>query len=134
MKDYRWMNDERERMLRAKQELAVESGFYVRSSLQTIGQMMNPDKGSTDSGQWWENFQRLLESELDWPGEYVFKFIVPKRQLEEMKSVFEGERIVVRASSAGNYLSVTAKLQVDTSDDVIAIYTAAGEIEGVISL
>jgi putative lipoic acid-binding regulatory protein len=134
MKDYRWMNDERERMLRAKQELDVESGFYVRSSLQTIGQMMIPDKGNTDSGQWWENFQRLLESELDWPGEYVFKFIVPKRQLEEMKSVFEGEQIVVRASSAGNYLSVTAKLQVDTSDDVIAIYTAAGEIEGVISL
>ena len=96
--------------------------------------MMVPDKDSTDSGEWWGNFQRLLESELDWPGEYVFKFIVPKSGLEEMKSVFEGEEIVVRASSAGNYLSVTARLQVDTSEDVIAIYTAAGEIEGVISL
>jgi len=99
---------------------------------------MNPANGSEDtrsSREWWANFRQLLDSQVEWPSEYLFKFIVPKTQLDEVKNVFDRqEELVVRASSKGKYLSVTARVMVDSSDDVIAIYTAAGAIEGVISL
>jgi uncharacterized protein len=99
---------------------------------------MTAENGSQDarsSREWWANFRQLLDSQVEWPSEYLFKFIVPKRQLDEMKNIFDKEeQLVVRASSKGKYLSVTARVMVDSSDDVIAIYTAAGAIEGIISL
>jgi putative lipoic acid-binding regulatory protein len=41
---------------------------------------------------------------------------------------------MVRASSKGNYVSVTARLYMASSEEVLAIYHAAGRVDGVISL
>ena len=86
------------------------------------------------STEWWANFRELLDSHTEWPSEYLFKFILPKDQIDAVKEIFGPEKVTVRASSGGKYLSLTARITVDSPDDVIAIYTAAGSIEGVISL
>ena len=91
-------------------------------------------KNPSESKAWWHRFQSLLDGQLDWPTEYLFKFIVPKAHLEEMKGVFEGHPVKVRASRKGNYMSVTARMPVESSDEVLSIYQAAAEVEGVISL
>jgi len=91
-------------------------------------------KKSPKSDEWWSNFRQLLSEQAVWPSEYMFKFIVPKAGLEALREVFGDEEIIVRASSGGKYLSVTARILVQTPDDVVDIYTEAGKIEDVISL
>ncbi len=86
--------------------------------------------GETD----WKAFRTLLNEQMDWPGQYLFKFIVPRKELAAMEAVFAGSKPIVRASSKGNYVSVTARIDVANVDDVIAIYEAANAIPGVIAL
>ena len=91
-------------------------------------------KINPNSEEWWSKFRQLLEEQADWPSEYLFKFIVPKAGLEALREVFGDEETIVRASTRGKYLSVTARVTVQSPDEVIAVYTEAGKIEGVISL
>lgn len=91
--------------------------------------------GSQKSGdEWWEEFQELLDEQNDWPTEYTFKFIAPSQNLEPLKSVFGDHPVQVRSSSKGNYMSVTARMHMESSEEVLAIYEEAADIEGVISL
>lgn len=83
---------------------------------------------------WWDNFQKLLEDQIDFPSEYLFKFIVPSSNLEALKNVFGHHPVQVRESRKGNYVSVTARMEMHSSDEVIAVYSAAAEVEDVISL
>ena len=84
--------------------------------------------------QWWDRFQALLEDGVDWPSEYLFKFIVPIQQVEEVERLFHKLPVRVRESSKGNYASVTASVEVHSSDEIIAMYTSAAKIEGIILL
>lgn len=93
---------------------------------------MQPMRKQGDA--WWERFQELLDEQTDWPSEYVFKFIAPHAELDELRAVFGQYPVQVRASSKGNYVSVTARMEMHSSDEVIAVYKAAAEVEGVISL
>jgi len=98
-------------------------------------QFMSPKRiPDSESTEWWDNFKQLLENNYEWPGEYLFKFIVPKESVEELKAVFEGQEIDVKASSKGKYHSVTSRILCQTSDEVISYYKNAGTIDGVISL
>ena len=83
---------------------------------------------------WWKKFQALLDDQIEWPAEYVFKFIAPEAGLDALKSVFRRYPIAVRASSKGNYYSVTARMKMHSSEEIIALYKAAAEVEGVIAL
>lgn len=81
-----------------------------------------------------ESFREKLDSQHDWPAPYTYKFIVPKGKEEEVKALFPGHDLVTKPSSKGNYLSLTARVKVDSSDEIIAVYKKAGEIPGLISL
>ena len=90
---------------------------------------------SADHGAaWWQRFQALLDNQTEWPTVYVFKFIAPQEGLDALKAVFGRYPLQIRASSKGNYYSVTAQMEMHSSDEIIAVYKAAGEVEGVISL
>ncbi len=82
----------------------------------------------------WERFQNLLDDQMDWPSEFVFKFIAPQAGLNDLKAVFGLHPVRVRSSRAGNYISVTARMEVHSSYEIIAVYKAAATIEGVILL
>lgn len=89
---------------------------------------------SKQGDAWWARFQQLLDEQNSWPSEYVFKFIAPQGSLNDLKAVFGRHPIAIRASSKGNYASVTARMEMHSSDEIIAVYKAAGRVEGVISL
>jgi hypothetical protein len=83
---------------------------------------------------WWNDFRELLDDQNDWPTEYVFKFIAPQGELDDLKAVFGEHPVRVRESSKGNYVSVTARMEMHSSEEIVAVYKAAGEVDGVISL
>jgi uncharacterized protein len=83
----------------------------------------------------YETFRRRLDEHYTWPAVYTFKFIVPKTSAKELLSVFESNTDrSVRESGKGNYLSLTVRMIMPSSENVIAVYEAVAEIEGIISL
>lgn len=76
----------------------------------------------------------LLEEKHSWPGEYVFKFIVPNQKREELEAHFVGESYQIRPSSNGKYMALTYRSNFTSSHEVINIYGKVLSIEGLISL
>ena len=83
---------------------------------------------------WWRHFQELLDDQIDFPDEYLFKFIVPARSLNALKNIFGRHPVTVRASSKGRYLSLTVKMEMHSSDEIVAVYQAAAKVEQVMML
>ena len=81
-----------------------------------------------------KSFKEKLDSQHQWPGTYVFKFIVPVEKAPEVKALFPKDEVIEKASSKGNYTSLTIKAQMMSSDIVITLYIEAKKIEGIISL
>jgi len=81
-----------------------------------------------------EKLKGLLESEYEWPTAYIFKFIVPQDKIPEVENLFPGHPVEKKASSKGNYTSITIAIELDSADHVIAIYEQAAKIEGLIAL
>ena len=78
--------------------------------------------------------KELLENQYEFPCEYMFKFIVPKDQETEIRSMFPDSDVKIRPSKNGNYLSLTVSIEVSSSDLVLAIYEKASKIKGLIAL
>lgn len=82
-----------------------------------------------------QSFKERLDGYYDWPCAYLFKFIAPSEKLAELKELFSDDLPVrTRASEQGNYVSVTAEPVMSNSDEVIAIYRKAAEIDGAVPL
>ena len=81
-----------------------------------------------------KSFKEKLDSQHQWPGTYVFKFIVPVNKVLEVKALFPNQEVIEKASSKGNYTSLTVKMQMKSSDNVITHYIEAKKIDGIISL
>jgi putative lipoic acid-binding regulatory protein len=76
----------------------------------------------------------VMDETLQFPTEYLFKFIVPVSEVHQILLVLEGMDVDERASSNGKYISVSGKKIFQTSDEIIAIYQKASVIKGIISL
>lgn len=82
-----------------------------------------------------QSFRESLDGYYDWPCGYLFKFIAPRAQLEEVVALFEEDtEVSTRESKKGNYVSVTAEMEMESSEAVVEVYRRAGEIEGVMPL
>ena len=81
-----------------------------------------------------EKFKELLDQEHTWPGDYQFKFILKKTELETAQSLFPTEQITLRESESGKYISVTFSKKVASSDEVLMVYKKASMIPGVMAL
>ncbi|NBU21312.1 DUF493 domain-containing protein [bacterium] len=81
-----------------------------------------------------EEFKAVLERHHQWPCEYVFKFIVKHNELEHALSVFSKEQISMKNSSNGKYTSLTWSKTAQSSDEIIAVYLRASEIQGIIAI
>ena len=89
---------------------------------------MSRDQNLSDS------FREQLDQEYDWPAEYLFKFIVPVVQESELLRLFEGFPVSTKYSKNKNYISLTSKVLINSSEEVIKIYQDAYLIKGIISL
>lgn len=78
--------------------------------------------------------KELLDQQYDFPCEYLFKFIVPKAQVEQVKALLPEHQYELRPSKKGTYMSVSIRHQAESSELVLAIYEKASLIEGLIAL
>lgn len=86
----------------------------------------------------YKKFKERLEESQEFPSNYLFKFIVPNNdeKIKEIKEVFAKSNagFSFKESKNGKYVSVTIKLYVTDSDEVVKYYKQAGEIKEVILL
>ena len=76
----------------------------------------------------------VLDETVEFPTEYLFKFIVPKSEAHHVLALLDGLEIDERASANGNYISISAKKMCDTSEEIIQIYKKVSAIKGLIAL
>ncbi|WP_415712833.1 DUF493 domain-containing protein [Maridesulfovibrio sp.] len=81
-----------------------------------------------------DKFKATLDEHHEWPCEYTFKFIVPGKALDELKSMLEGIQHTEKDSKTGKYTSVTVTIHATCSDEIVTMYQKASTIEGLISL
>ncbi|MFN0729211.1 DUF493 family protein [Polaribacter gochangensis] len=79
-----------------------------------------------------------LEATTKFPSAYLYKFIVPANgnQVLEIEELFKEKlaKITSKESKTGKYVSVSIKVILSSSEEVISYYRKAEKIEGIISL
>ena len=89
-----------------------------------------------------EEFYNRLREELNntstWPGEYLYKFIVPTdpKKIEQVENAFDniGAVIHTNKSKTGKYTSVSINVMMESPESVVEKYIEVSNIEGIISL
>lgn len=88
--------------------------------------------------EFYKSLKEKLESQHNFPEEYLFKFIVPgdSEKITEILRVFDGLKYTLsnRESSKGKYTSVSLQCFVMDADQVIDIYQQVAKIENVMML
>jgi putative lipoic acid-binding regulatory protein len=84
--------------------------------------------------EWLNSFRIKLDHHYRWPSLYIFKFIVPKAKVDEVTKLFPLHTATQKASSQGNYTSVTLQMMMPSSEAVIEVYQKAAAIDGLIAL
>jgi putative lipoic acid-binding regulatory protein len=96
---------------------------------------MNSEKKTEE---FYKNLKEKLSNDTLWPSDYLYKFIVPtdEEKVSQIKSAFEGmnANIQTKASSKGNFTSVSVHLKMKNPDAVIEKYLEVSHIKGIISL
>lgn len=95
---------------------------------------MNDSSGAAPDAAWWDRFRRLLDDQNEWPAAFPMKFIVPADKLGEARARFAVYALAERPSSKGSYVSVSLSPVVASADEVVALYEAAGAIDGAVLL
>jgi putative lipoic acid-binding regulatory protein len=76
----------------------------------------------------------VMDETMEFPSEYLFKFIVPVAVVHELLFILQGMDIDERASTTGKYISVSAKKVFQNSDEIMLIYKRVAVVKGIISL
>ena len=83
-------------------------------------------------------FKKLLEENYSWPCLYMFKFICPAKNenIAHLESLFNSEssEVIIRQSSKGNFVSITAKEIMLSPENVLNRYKEVEQIPGLLSL
>lgn len=92
----------------------------------------------TDKEAFYAKLKDSLEDTTNFPGDYLYKFIVPTTgdQEKEVEAIFKETAATydTKFSKTGKYVSVSIELVVQSADQVIEFYRKAEKIEGIISL
>lgn len=88
--------------------------------------------------EFYSRFHEQLLNSQDWPGVYLFKFILREGEVKEqvLKDMFTQKEAVFskKASSKRTFTSLSVKVTMEDPDAVIAIYKEAQNIKGLITL
>ena len=88
--------------------------------------------------EFYERFHSQLLASQNWPGIYMFKFILKSNssQIESIKKIFDNtiKEISLVNSSRETYKSLTIKIQMESPDEVISIYKRISKFDDVIIL
>lgn len=81
-----------------------------------------------------EKFRELLEQNYQWPDFYTWKFIVKVDSQSRVEALLVGHDISIKISEKGNYVSITSRKFVQSTDEVLEVYRLMASIPGVMSL
>ena len=88
--------------------------------------------------EFYSRFHEQLLNSQDWPGQYLFKFILREGEVNEqvLKDMFTQNEAVFskKASSKKTFTSLSVKVIMEDPDAVMAIYKKAQKIKGLITL
>lgn len=78
----------------------------------------------------------LLSDQYQWPDYYLFKFIVPNESIQNLKEVLSplSAPIEEKVSKNGNYISVSVRVLIKETEEVIKIYESVKEIDRIMVL
>jgi hypothetical protein len=82
----------------------------------------------------YEDLKAKLDEVHQWPDTYLFKFVVPENKKGELLDLVPSGVIQERWSKNQKYVSISLSTVMENSDDVIALYQKAAQIEGIVSL
>jgi uncharacterized protein len=86
------------------------------------------------NNQQFQKFRDLLDQSYQWPDYYEFKFIVKIDDKSMIIEKLDGYTIHETPSKKGNYISISARKLMKSTQEVIEVYEAISTIKGVISL
>ena len=84
-----------------------------------------------------DSLREKLNDQVNWPSVYLFKFIIPanNHKLAQVMNLFnETTEITTRESGKGNFISVSAKEVMLSTESVIEVYKKAAQVDGLIAL
>lgn len=81
-----------------------------------------------------EKFRSLLDESYQWPDYYEFKFIVKLEDKDKILAHLSECQISEKHSGKGNYISISARKLIKSTDEIVEIYKLMSGIKGVISL
>ena len=88
--------------------------------------------------EFYSRFHEQLLNSQEWPGVYLFKFILREGEVKEdvLKEMFTQKSAVFsrKVSSKKTFTSLSFKVKMEDPDAVIAIYKQAQKIKGLITL
>ena len=91
-----------------------------------------------DKEAFYAKLEESLNTTTKFPAEYMYKFIVPAggNQVQEIESLFvdKSAKFAKKASKTGKYFSVSIRVVLGSSKEVILYYKKAENIKGIISL
>lgn len=80
-------------------------------------------------------FKALLEEQYIWPADFHFKFIVPVAQVDALQRLLNTTaRIEVHLSRNNRYASISTRMKMASSEEVVYVYEKVRAIEGIIAL
>ncbi|MDA0201246.1 MAG: DUF493 family protein [Bacteroidetes bacterium] len=95
-------------------------------------------KSKANTDDFYNRFQQQLEDSQNWPGRYMFKFIVKSNsnQIPKLKQLFDNpsEGVSLVNSSKNKFQSLTITLEMKSPLAVIEIYKKASALKDVIIL
>ncbi len=78
---------------------------------------------------------RLLESTHEWPGAYLFKFVIPAPHREQLLLLMGDHSVQFEnISRTGKYLSLTIEKTFTAAAEVLDIYAKVRVIRGIVCL
>ncbi len=88
--------------------------------------------------EFYKKLKESLEKTTTFPTEFLFKFIIPTddEKLKQVEKIFKniGADIQTKKSKNGKYTSISIKVNMNSSDDIITKYKEVEAVEGIISL
>jgi putative lipoic acid-binding regulatory protein len=88
--------------------------------------------------EFYSRFHEQLLNSQEWPGIYLFKFILREGEVKEdvLKEIFTQKEAAFsrKVSSKKTFTSLSVKVKMEDPDAVIAIYKQAQKIKGLITL
>lgn len=81
-----------------------------------------------------EKFKDLLDQSYQWPDYYEFKFIVKVEEREQILKLLLDFKIKENPSKKGNYVSISARKLMKSTQEVLEVYDSMSKIKGIISL